>query len=229
MGILDSLFGSPDPKYTQSTQSPWGPQEPYLKSLFSRAEGLYNQPTFAPETLSAMQRQTDRAMSGNNLTTQGQAQWGKTIAGDYLNPSSNPYLASTVQAALDPVQGRVNATFGANGGNNFGSSAHAETLTKHLANTALPYYMQNYQTERDRQLSAAGSAPGMAYADLDPLYQVGQMKTQSPWDKLSQFQGAVSGNYGGTSSQPYFESNPFMNLLGLGVGAFGAYNLGKGK
>ena len=208
-------------KQSTTTNEPWSAQQPYLKNLFSYAQNLYGQQS--PEYLAATQRLRERAMSGDNLTTQAQAQLGSTMAGDYLNPSSNPYLAATVQQALDPVQGRVNATFGVGGGNNFGSSAHAETLTKQLANTALPFYMQNYQTERDRQMAATGAAPGMANADIDPLLQLDQM----PWDKLSRFQGAVSGNYGGVTNQPYYEPNPYMNLLGMGISAYGAYNMGQ--
>jgi hypothetical protein len=215
---------SPEMGTTQTTNEPWSAQQPYLKNLFSYAQNLYGGAAQSPETLSAIQKMRERAMGGNNLTAQSQAQFGKTIAGDYLDPSSNPYLASTVQQALDPVQARVNSTFGVGGGNNFGSSAHADTLTKQLANTALPFYMQNYQTERDRQLSAAGAAPGMAqadYADIDRLMQAGQMQTQAPWDQLARYQGAVSGNYGGVTTQPYWEPNPYMNLLGAGIAGYG--------
>ena len=212
---------------TTVNNAPWIEQQPYLLNLFERANSLYGQSAQSPETLAAMQRMRERAMSGDNLTTQAQGQIGRTISGDYLHPSSNPYLAAAVSQALDPVQARVNSTFGGGGGNNFGSSAHAETLTKQLANTALPFYMQNYQQERDRQMGATAAAPSMAYADLDPLFQVGQMQTQAPWDQLARYQGAVSGNYGGVSTQPYYKPNPYMDALGMGISAYGAYNMGQ--
>ena len=237
MASLGSLFSAPfklvtepfkkltepgEMKQTTTTNEPWSAQQPYLKNLFDYAQGLYGQPAQSPETLAAMQRMQERAMSGNNLTTQAQTQFGQTIAGNYLDPNSNPYLAAAVKPALDQAQARVNSTFGMRGGNNFGSSAHADTLARTLSETAMPFYAQNYQQERANQLNASQQAPGMAYADLNPLFQVGQMKEQSPWDQLARFQGAVSGNYGGVQTQPYYEQNPYMNLLGLGVSAFGA-------
>jgi hypothetical protein len=183
----------------------------------------------------------------NSLTNQSLGEFGKTIQGDYLKADSNPYLKGAVDDALGQVQGRVSGLYGARGGNNYGSSAHEETLGRTLAATALPMYAQNYQTERGRQLNAAQLGPGMeaqgaagvtqagaatdAYqqrlTDADKArYDFGQT---SPWDTLQRYQSTVTGNYGGlqTQTSPYFAPNPLANIAGGAATGLGIYNQGK--
>jgi hypothetical protein len=56
--------------------------------------------------------------------------------------------------------------------------------------------------------------------------QYQQRLTDSPWDALQRYQGAVAGNYGGasTGTQPYQKSNDFLNAAGLGLAAYGLFS-----
>lgn len=206
---------------TTSANSPWGAQQPYLESLFREASNLYANPS------SADQEYLRRLREPRPLVAAGQNEFAKTIAGDYLRPESNPYLQGTLNNLFGDVQSRVAGTFGTKGGNNYGSSAHQEWLGRALTEAASPLLNQNYQAERSRQLNAAQLAPSMAYADLAPVKEAAAY----PWERLSRLQGAISGNYGGTSNSetvsPYFKPNPYLNALGAGIAGLGLYNMGS--
>src|SRR5678815_2188197 len=218
---------------TRSDTSPWSGQQPYLSNLFSRAEGLYGQPTVAPQSPYTQQAIQARAAEGGpgSLTSAAGDQYSKTLAGGYLNP----YAPQALGDMLDMAKSKTNAQFG---GDNYGNSAHQEWLSRNMMTAAAPYASQLYEGERNRQLTAAQQAPGIADARLGQLQQAGQMQdqyqqrlTDSPWDALQRYQGSISGNYGGstTGTQPYQQSNQLADLLGLGIGGAGLYKLATGK
>ena len=214
---------------TYQNTDPWAGQQPYLQSLFTRANTQSYEPRVAPQSAHTQQAIRGRAAEGsdpNSLTGQGQAQLSSTIQGDYLG--ANPYLDATVNRALGQTKAAVNANFQ---GDNHGNSAHQEWLTNKLSDTAFPYYMNNYESERGRQLNASLAAPQMAEAGLSQTQRAGEMQdtyaqrqTDAPWDALLRYQALLGGNYGGQTSgtQPYGGGNSAANTLGLGLLAYGA-------
>jgi hypothetical protein len=107
--------------------------------------------------------------AGNTTTTTGQtlAPGGlqniqDTIAGRYLDPSSNPYLSSTYDAAARQVTPRVNSIFELGG--RYGSGMHQGILGQNLSDLANNIYGTNYQNERTRQFAAATSPIGNTVA-----------------------------------------------------------------
>lgn len=215
---------------TRQDTAPWLAQQPYLKDLFSRAQGLYGSvpQQGSPYTLQAAQGLAAGAQNPNSITNQAAGQFGKTIGGDYLSADSNPYLRGAVNDTMNQIQGRVAGTFGTRGGNNYGSSAHQEWLGRSLADAALPIYAQNFQTERGRQLTAAQYGPTADAAGAGQLAQAGALQNQynaSPWDALQRYQQGVTGNFGqqGTATEPYQKPNDLLNALGLGIAAYGAF------
>ncbi len=220
---------------TTSVQSsdPWQGAQPYLLNLYNQAHNsFYNPKDQSPETLQALEMQAQRARSGSPLVQGAQSQLGQTINGDYLNADSNPYLKGTVDRALGDVQTRVNSQFR---GNNYGGTAHQETLGRTLADAALPIYAQNYQQERGRQFGGLGLAPTLAnqdYSDIGQLSSVGAAKDAAadPWQDIFNFQRAITGSGGGTttSQQPYF-TNPGATAFGGALGGLGLYNAMGGQ
>lgn len=192
-GALGAL-GAGDEGETTVTKAPWGPQQPYLLSGFNQAQNLlsqqqgYNNPLLDPAT--------------NQLQS--------TIQGDYLNPESNPYLSGAVDTALDQAAGRVNSQFA---GEDYGGSAHQEWLGRTLADTALPYYYGNYQTERGRQLGTAAGAPA---------FTQGYYGAQA--SPLNNYMNLVGQGYGSQITEPYAAGNPW--LTGLGGAAVGSQLFG---
>lgn len=101
------------------------------------------------------------------LDPTAQAQLSQTAQGDFLG--SNPYLDDMYQNAasrvqenfMDTVMPGINATFG--GAGRTGSNIHqemaldaADELGESLSGLASDIYAPAYETERDRQLQAAG-------------------------------------------------------------------------
>jgi hypothetical protein len=217
-------------KTVQTSQStaPWASQQPYLQDLFSRSQTQSYEPLVAPQSGYTQQAISGRAAEGSSpdsLTNQAQGLYGSTINGDYLN--SNPHLDATVNRALGQTRTAVNAGFQ---GDNYGSSAHQEWMGNKLADTALPYYMGAYESERGRQMQAAAGAPAMAEAGLSQTQRAGEMQDlysqrqqDSGWDALARYQAAIQGGYGGnsTGTQPYSQGNGLANLAGLGLMTYG--------
>jgi hypothetical protein len=114
----------------------------------------------------------------------GLANLAGTARGDYLN--SNPYLDATFNAAARPVSENftntvipgINAAFGA--ASRTGSGIQGEYLGdaagqygKSLSDLATNIYGGNYQSERDRQLSASGTLGGLYDAGRNRQVQAG--------------------------------------------------------
>lgn len=156
----------------------------------------------------------NRALSGSATVNNAEAGLNQMISGD----SSNPYLDASVSKALGAVKGQVNSQFG---GNNFGTTAHQETLTNALGNTANEMYSNNYQQDQSRRLQAIGQAPtfgNQAYSDASQLLNAGQIKQDQvqqgldygyqqyqeqqnlPYKQLAAMSGVFNSNLGSTSS-----------------------------
>lgn len=104
-----------DQKVTQNT-APWPGQTPYLSDIFGRAQTAANQTPTTPYSgdfiarpnqtqLEALNEATLTAQSlPRNLGMSSIDLAQKSLAGDFLNPTSNPHFMSSVEAALDPVR-----------------------------------------------------------------------------------------------------------------------------
>jgi hypothetical protein len=240
--MADPFGGSSGTVNTTSTSSPWGPQQPFLQNVFQGAQNLYNQGPYSgpfigqqsPFTSQYQNLAAQKSLDPNSLTAQGQNQLSATISGQYLNPSSNPYLGAYVNDALGQVNSQFTGMYGGAAGNNINNSGFQEGLARTLSNTALPIYANAYNQERTNQLNASQAAPGMDYANLTGIQAAGasqdarsqaeaqaqQQAYMSPWSNLANYRNAVSGAYGGsqTGQTPYY-TNPLGNILGAGIGA----------
>ena len=246
VGVGGALLGGSQQSGTTNqttTSAPWSGVQPYLKDLFQKAQGYqqsggYQGPYIAPQsqyTQQAIEQQANLANSGG-LVGQAQNQLGQTIGGDYLSPSSNPYLRSTLDQLTGNALRATNKQFS---GDNFGSSANQEWLAKNITDATAPYLSSLYTGERTNQLNALNLAPNLQYANVNQLGQAGaqqdayrqaaiqaaQQKAQQPFNLLSQYQQLVSGQGGGTSttSTPYY-TNPYATAVG---GALSGYQLGQ--
>jgi hypothetical protein len=245
-------------KQTQTTTvTPWAGVQPYITDYLGRAQGQSNVPfqfnqgdqiaPLSPEQQYGLSGTTARAIQGspNNLAAQGNN--FNTLMGAYMSPDSNPWLKQNVDTALGDVQSRVNSQFN---NNNFGSSAHQETLTRNLGQTAAGMYGSNYDQERGRQMQASALAPTLAetdYRDLQALTGVGDVRRGLAQDYLNQANGLFNNatgynqqqldNYGravglgmgvgsnqtSTSPNPY-QSSPIAGAIG---GGLAGYSLGS--
>ena len=119
-----------------------------------------------------------------------------TLSGDFLDPSSNPFLASTFNRAADLTQTRLASEF-ARSGRDLDASLPARS--QELQTLAANIFGPNFQAERDRQVGAVSQAQG-----LDPLNQL-----------INRLAGITPGAGGVvTSQQPVFRDSLGSTLGG---------------
>ena len=209
-GALGGLFGSGDDEVTQRQELPsfLQPYAPLYAQMGYNLTGMPYQPypyeTVAPFTQdqnAAMDMVRQRSMAGSPVVNAAQQQTLNTINGDYLNPSTNPYLQQT----FDQAAGRVTDAFsrgtaaqtdarfaraGAFGGSawNEMQGANQQALGDSLAGMAANIFGNNYAQERNRQQQASQFAPNLAaqdYRDAEALLNVGGMQQQQGQNYLT--------------------------------------------
>lgn len=163
---------------------------------------------YSPETETALQAQTQRAMMGNPAVNAAQEQQAATIRGDYL--AGSPAL----DQELAKIGGRVNSQFAGGGG--YRSSANQEVLAREMSDAAL----RNYQNERTFQQQSAIASPQLAaqdYLDIASLGEVGAKREdlfgRQLQDEINRFQFAQE-------QDPAALDQYIQRITGLG-GGFG--------
>jgi hypothetical protein len=125
----------------------------------------------------------------------------KTINGQYLDPSTNKYLEDYFRLGAERVKGALSPSFGHM--NAFGQhSGYNEALSRGLGDLAVGLYGGAYEKERDRQTQMTGFAPNFL-----------TQSSTSAFTPYQQYLGTI-GSLGKKKDQPYFEANPFGNILG---------------
>ncbi|MES2637554.1 MAG: tail fiber domain-containing protein [Pseudomonadota bacterium] len=210
-----------------TTSTPWSGVQPYLLDYLKRGQQTTNSPFsfyngdtvagFAPEQEAGFNLGTQRALAGSPTLGAANRNITDTLKGNYLSPDSNPYLAQTANRAMDDVQTRVNSQFS---GNNYGSSANQELLTRNLGDVANSIYGQNYTNERNNQLQAAGMSTGLAsadYQDADYLQGIGAQRQ----GLANQYLGNAATTYDKAASFPYEQLDRYGNVVSQGTGQGG--------
>lgn len=177
------------------TQSPWAAQVPYLEKLFGRAEAAYNTggpQYFAGQTVADRSADTTAAhayarnLAANQIpqATSGTIDSLNWAMGPGRDVANNPYLASAIQAAQQPViqnfssvggplaQIRGHYT-GANSGGSGTREGIAEGIAMRglgqtLANQSAEMTMQAYTQAQQNALQAAGLMPGAVQSAAYP-------------------------------------------------------------
>jgi hypothetical protein len=202
-GLLGSLDGSKQTGTETKTQAPWTPQQPYLLDMFNKAKAASDSGAASPYETSALQGM------------QGFANGPKT---NPLAGVDNPYLTQTINNAsqdamrnLMPMYDQAQRASGSFG-NSGVTEAFGRTAADTLGKIATSARMQDYGTQQ--QLGE--NAVNRTVSSLGPLFSAGQNSASNPWTNINKYGSAITGNYGGTSSQPIY-TNPMSNMLGGGL------------
>lgn len=203
-------------------------------SLGTMPAGLNQQQAgFTPAQQQAFQSTLGTANAIEPSLQAGQGQLDKTVAGDYLNPATNPYLKATSDAAtrqltdqysMSTAPGMMAAAerAGGMGGSGFNemSALSRFGLGQNIADMNANIYGQNYQQERGRQLQADQMIPGMAQAQFLPAEQ--QLGVGSIQQQQAQ-QGLDIGQQNATRQWqfPFNELDMFGQALGTALGPAG--------
>ena len=223
--------GGGDTQTTTTVQKadPWSGQQNYLTDIFKRAQttsyspmSYYPGQTFAgasPETQTAWNLQSARALQGSPVMGAAQNELGNTLSGNYLS-AGNPYFSNMANSVVANVLPAIDSRFAASG--RMGSGLHGRAVGEGLGSAIGNLAYQNYGDERQRMVQGMLFAPQMAasdYNDIAQLGQVGQSKENlqqqaineamqryqfqqsEPWNRLGMYSNLVQGgNYGGDST-----------------------------
>ena len=200
--------------------------KPYYTQAINSAQELYENPNapsffpnntyvdFAPETNTALQLASARAIQGNPLLGSSQQEINKILSGDYLDPTTNPYSQALFNQMAGDVMSDVNSQFTEAG--RFGSGANQEILTQELGQLANQVYGDQYNRERELMASTMATAPGlgeMDYNDIAKLQGVGVEKESLEQAKL---QDAIA-RYDYEQQKPYIKLNQYLGAQGASV------------
>jgi hypothetical protein len=226
--------GSQTTQNTIQKADPWSGVQPYLKGGLADLSKWYSSSAgrsyfpgstvvpFSPFTEQALGATAQRAMDGSPVTAAAKNNITSTLNGDFLDPSSNPWLSSTYDLAAGKVRAGLDSQFNSSGG--YGGSLHQGAMADNLGDLATKIYGGNYAQERSNQMQANLFAPSLAnqdYFDMGQLANVGQayegqaknylddsmarynFAQNEPFNRLQQFfsiANPVAGQGGTTSS-----------------------------
>ncbi len=223
--------GGSQPNNTTSVQTTtkeipaWA--QPSAQNLLARGESLsqqpyqqYNQPRIADMTsqqTQGLENIQNRAMYGSPEELNARNQFNATMTGQYLSPDSNPWLKANVDRSLGDIQSRINSQFG---GNNYGTTAHQETLQRGLEEAANSAYGQNYASERNNQMKnmlLSDQFGKIDYNNAQQLIGVGDIYRQESQDRLNN----QYSDWQAMMNQPYRQLDVLANALGASVNGAG--------
>ena len=184
---------------TTTNTEPPAFQKPYIERGYETAQQLFETPRsfyegstvvpFADQTVAGMNLMENRARAGSPLVTAAQNLTADTMAGNYLNPDSNPYLSNAMDAATRPMREAftqdtmpaIDAAFSRAGRYGSGLQGNmqaraSEDYLQALGDVGSRLAYSNYGDERGRQVAASTAAPAMAeldYSDPARLINIG--------------------------------------------------------
>ena len=257
---------------TSQSSEPWGPAQGALATGVNEAARLYGhgigyQP-YAGPTQADMSSQTQQSLDQTQQIAQGQggllgqAAYGygqglinnegitdsmrpalgtleATARGDNLG-TVNPYLQQMLDANSEKVRNQVNSSM--SGAGRYGSGMHTNKLAQGITDATAPLLFQNYDNERQRQLSAAqgltdiygtganralqtagmgSQLTGLLYDPADRLASVGSVYDQRSQNDLN----ANIERFNAEQARPW-EQLSRMNAIATGAGQLGGTQVG---
>lgn len=176
-------FGSSSSKTNTNQQSqsePWAPTMPYLTRFLQDIDLTRSLAGPSGDQLDAFTALKEAAAQGNQFApqinqlandtfnlqsrsgmaddafAQLQQQLGDTASGKYLDFNNNPYIQQMLTQVGNDVQNRINQTFAGAGRNIDGNAAGLQAVARGVTQAQLPILSQLFDSERGRQLDAAG-------------------------------------------------------------------------
>jgi hypothetical protein len=227
--------------------------QPYMTAQASAGENLVQGggPQYYPGQqvagLTPLQNQgiagVQNTASAPNASTVAQQQNMNIESGAYLNPSTNPYLAGTLQTAEQGVQNPITSEFGAAGRNVLASAPVQSSAMNQLANQiyggAYQSGMQNMMQGQlmapqldqgtylpsEMELQTGGGVQQQNQNQINAAMQAYNYQQQLPENMLSWYSGLLGSTaapFGSASSSSSGTNNSALTDVGAGIGAAGA-------
>ena len=197
---------------------------PYVTEAFDQAQNLFQSSSpnyfpaqtytdFAPETTAALNLASARALS-NPLLASSQGEINKILQGQYLSPTSNPYLQNLYNQMAGDVTSGVQSQFSKAG--RLGSAANQAVLAQELGDLATKVYAPNYQQERANMMAATQLAPSLAAADYQDIQALGGVGQTKEAMEMAQIQDAMA-RFDFEQQKPYYKLREYLASIGASV------------
>jgi hypothetical protein len=216
---------------TKTKTTPWDPAaikagESALQSGYGQAQGTIAQ--YSPALNSAIGQIQQNIATPPSYVTDARNELDKTIKGDYLDPSTNPYSEGMAKLIADRTQGNYNATFGASGRAHGGLAA--QLSTQGVGDALNSFYGNIYNTERGRQYGATLAEPGFhqdEYTDINQLFPAVANTANLPLNAANTYAGGLSGLLSPYNTSTTTQKQSMLpQILGLAAQAAGAFATG---
>ena len=202
-GLAGLLGGAKQAGTTDVTQTPWGPQQPFLLDAWAKAKAA--------------------SEANNPIQSQANSNFQSVLQGPTKNPMlglDNPYLQTQIDNANNDVTrammpamiqaNKASGSFGNSGVADIYGKAMTDAYSKNANDMRYKDYYAQQQLQKDAVGNTLGFTTGSSAFNAAPAQDYAK---------------TVQGSYGGTTSSPYF-TNPASSMLG---GATLGYNLFGGK
>lgn len=194
-----------------------------LDTGYGQAQGTIAQ--WSPSLNNAIQHITDNIASPPAYLTDARSELDKTIKGDYLDPSTNPYSSGMAKLIADRTQGNYNATFGASGRAHGGLAALLSS--QGVADALGGFYNNIYNQERGRQTAATMDAPAFhqdEYTDINELFPAVQQTAGLPLNAAATYAGGLGSLLSPYGTQTTTKKKPIglADYIGLAAQSGGA-------
>lgn len=224
-----------------TTTSPWGPQKDYLKNIFQQAQDLYNAPgpdlysgswtaPYTPTETAAQRAALDYAGSFAPSIANQTANTFNYVTGTAIDPTTNPYLAKTADAAVQPLYDKLTTeTLPSIGAGSFGShlyGSNRQGIAEGLAargtaeaagQVTSNIYNQAYQSAQDNATRALALAPTVQSTGLTgPETAAGVGAAQRAYDQALLDQAVQAYQY--NQNLPYEKLAAYQSLIAGGYG-----------
>jgi len=198
---------------------------PYFQQAIDYGQDLFESQTpqffpeatytgFAPQTETALQLAQARAIQGNPLLGSAQNEVNNILSGNYLSPTSNPFLQNVANQVADNVTSQVQSQFTRAG--RLGSGANQEILARQLADSQNRLFADNFAAERQRQFDAVQLAPQLAQADFDDIGRLGQVGAAREDLEMAKLQDAIA-RFDFEQQRPFLKLREYLGTLGANV------------
>ena len=210
---------------TTTSQEPSEFIRPYFQQAIDYGQDLFESQTpqffpeatytgFAPQTETALQLAQARAIQGNPLLGSAQNEVNNILSGNYLSPTSNPFLQNVANQVADNVTSQVQSQFTRAG--RLGSGANQEILARQLADSQNRLFADNFAAERQRQFDAVQLAPQLAQADFDDIGRLGQVGAAREDLEMAKLQDAIA-RFDFEQQRPFLKLREYLGTLGANV------------
>jgi hypothetical protein len=197
----------------QSTEvNPYAPAEPALNQILSEAGTIYGQGPGAAGYVAPTTQTMQGLGAQETIAGAANQQILDTIQGQYSNPFLSPMIAQAGKDVYSSVAGQFTGA-----GRTPGSPMMQSQVVGQVADKAMPYAFQAYNSERQRQLGTAQQVPSLT-AVGGALEDIQRQQNMAPQQSLAQYYNTVAPIAFGLPTQQATTQAPAPNKLGMAAG-----------